>query len=64
MERDLVAAWHTAAFGRAKKLKPLSDYLSRFRRRRTPPPELTGEERQRIVDAAREWAEELNSPRG
>lgn len=54
-------AWHTANFiaatrGKKSRLKPLATYL----RRRRPVPEVSPEQIDEAMAAARAWAAELN----
>ncbi len=60
-DRLIALAWHTANFsaatrGKSSRLKPLASYL----RRRRPAPEVSQAEIDQALDAAREWADELN----
>ncbi|MDZ7732196.1 MAG: hypothetical protein U5R31_03010 [Acidimicrobiia bacterium] len=61
LDRDVALAWHTAHFtratrGRKSQLKPLATYL----RHRRPSPDLSPEATDALMDAARDWADQLN----
>lgn len=52
----MAQAWHTAWFGRVKKLKPLRSYL----KERRPRTRLTAEQKTWISGRASAWADRLN----
>lgn len=57
----IAQAWHTAAFGRVKKLRPLRHYLQRSRAAAAgPPPDPTVEEQRVVAAAADMWLAQLN----
>lgn len=61
LDHDVALAWHTAAFSRVKRLRPLSSVLGL--RHRAPLPEPTQAERVQIVAAADRFAAELRARR-